>query len=292
LAPDALRTAGIIDQLQAAGYEVVDEGNIPVSAAGRCGKADYNIKNCKPVLRAAEALASQVSQALAAGRFPLIFGGDHSIAIGSIAGAASHCRELGVIWFDAHADINTHETTPSGNIHGMPLAASLGLGYPELVKVGGRVGKIKPENLIYIGVRDIDAGETALINQHNIKVYTPEEVRLQGMAVVIREALVELSSRCDGIHLSFDLDGIDPMEAPGVGTPVHQGVSFADSLIAMTILYGSGLITSAEFVELNPIIDKDGRTVNATVNLVTRLLTNQENNVMVSAESESMLHFR
>ena len=212
LAPDALRSAGIISQLKSAGYEVNDEGNIPVSAAGRCRKAECNIKNCKPVLRASEALAREVSQALATGRFPLILGGDHSIAIGSIAGAASRCRELGVIWFDAHADINIPETSPSGNIHGMPLAASLGIGYPELANVGGRIGKIKPENLIYLGVRDVDPGEAELISRYGIKNYSPAEIRSRGMEIVVREALATLSIRCDAIHLSFDLDGIDPLE--------------------------------------------------------------------------------
>jgi arginase len=274
LAPDAIRSAGIIARLEAAGCDVIDEGNIPVSAAGRCRQAECNIKNSQSVVRASEELAGAVSRALADDRFPLILGGDHSIAIGSIAGVAGHFQELGVIWFDAHADINTPETSPSGNIHGMPLAASLGLGYPGLAKVGGWVGKIKPENLIYIGVRDIDPGESELISRYGIKNYGPEEVRLRGMDTVVREALADLSSRCDAIHLSFDLDGIDPTEAPGVGTPVREGVSFTDSLQALGVLFESGLITSAEFVELNPILDKDNRTVNAAVKLIAALLVN------------------
>lgn len=281
LAPDAIRSAGIISRLEAAGCDVIDEGNIPVSAAGRCHQTGYNIKNSQAIIRASEKLASAVKRALADNRFPLILGGDHSIAIGSIAGAASHFRELGILWFDAHADINTPETSPSGNIHGMPLAASLGLGYPDLAKIGGWVGKIKPENLIYIGVRDIDPGESELISRYGIKNYRPEEVRLRGMDTVVREALSNLSSRCDAIHLSFDFDGIDPLEAPGVGTPVREGCSFDDSLLALRVLFESGLITSAEFVELNPILDKDNRTVNAAVQLITALLINSTDSIMV-----------
>lgn len=289
LAPDTIRSAGIIAWLEAAGCDVIDEGNISVSAAGRCRQAECNIKNSQSVIRASEELAGAVSRALADDRFPLILGGDHSIAIGSIAGAASHFRELGVIWFDAHADINTPETSPSGNIHGMPLAASLGLGYPGLAKVGGWLGKIKPENLIYIGVRDIDKGEAELISQYGIRNYSPTEIRSRGMAVIIKEALAELSSRCDAIHLSFDLDGIDPMEAPGVGTPVKAGVSFEESLSALTLLADSGLITSAEFVELNPILDKDGRTVEAAIRLIAILLTAGRGSLSLSLE-QSVAH--
>jgi arginase len=281
LEPNAIRSAGIIDWLEAAGCDVIDKGNIPVSAAGRSRLTECNIKNCQPVIHAAEELASAVSRALTDNRFPLIFGGDHSIAIGSIAGAASRCRELGIIWFDAHADINTPETSPSGNIHGMPLAASLGLGYPDLASVGGWVGKIKPENLIYIGVRDIDPGEAELISRYGIKNYSPAEIHSRGMEAVVREALAVLSLRCDAIHLSFDLDGIDPIEAPGVGTPVHEGVSFADSLQAISVLSESGLITSAEFVELNPILDKDNRTVNLAVKLIATLLANGASSVSI-----------
>lgn len=292
LAPDAIRSAGIITWLEAAGWDVVDQGNISVNPAGRRPQAG-NIKNCQAIVHAAEELAGAVSRALAEQRFPLVIGGDHSIAIGSIAGAANHAEELGVIWFDAHADINTPETSPSGNIHGMPLAACLGLGNPELAQVGGRIGKLKPENLIYIGVRDIDPGEAELISRYGIKNYSPAEIRLRGMAVVVREALADLASRCDAIHLSFDLDGIDPMEAPGVGTPVREGVSFADSLTALNVLAESGLITSAEFVELNPILDKDRRTVRAAIKLISALLADDAGTVSLDRSSlDDIVAFR
>ena len=270
LAPDTIRSAGIISKLESAGYDVADEGNITVTDADHA-KSVSNIRNIKPITRAAEKLANAVSLTLRNQRFPLVIGGDHSIAIGSIAGAAASCRELGVIWFDAHADINTPETSPSGNIHGMPLAVSLGMGHSDLVAIGGSPAKIKPENLIYIGVRDMDAGEVKLINRLGIRVYSPYEVNRRGMAKVVNEALAELSGRCDAIHLSFDLDGIDPAEAPGVGTPASHGISIADSKTAISILAQSKLITSADFVELNPLLDRDGLTLAATVSLISTL---------------------
>lgn len=291
LAPDAIRSAGIIGRLEAAGLDVIDEGNIPVSAAGRSRTVNCNMKNSRSVAQSAENLATAVSSVLAAGRFPLVLGGDHSVAIGSIAGAANHAKELGVIWFDAHADINTPDTSPSGNIHGMPLAVSLGLGRPELTDIGGKRGKIKPENLVYLGVRDIDSGEADRIRELGIRVYSPAEIRLRGVDTIIQEALSDLSSRCDAIHLSFDIDGIDPIEAPGVGTPVHAGVNFSDSLHMLTLLSASRRITSAEFVELNPILDKDRRTIDATLVLISAFLAaengalNQKTIPTVSAEA-------
>ena len=271
LGPNAIRSAGLIDHLKNISPNVIDEGNIRIGITGQIQRNGENIKNLKTVAAANDKLATKVSLVMEKNRFPLILGGDHSIAIGSLAGAAQHCKTLGVIWYDAHADINTPETSPSGNIHGMPLAASIGLGHPALVNVAGYKGKIKPENIVFIGARDLDDGEKQLIAEKNIKIYSAEAVKNKGITLVIKEALEYLAKHCDGIHLSFDLDGIDPQNAPGVGTPVAGGISYADSLYALQLLFNSNKITSAEFVEVNPLLDKDNITAQLTVHLIGAL---------------------
>jgi arginase len=216
-------------------------------------------------------LADKVAEVVNNGDFPLVLGGDHSIAIGTIAGLGSHYKNMGVIWFDAHADINTPVTSPSGNIHGMPLAASLGLGHPELVDIGGFRGKIKSENIVMIGVRDIDEGERLFIEKEQIKNYTVEDIKRLGIKQVIQETVEYLSVRCDGIHLSFDIDGLDPTDMPGVGTPVTKGITYDDGLEIVKLLFAANILTSAEVVELNPLLDESGHTVRATVNLLGAL---------------------
>lgn len=268
LAPDVIRSTGLAERLRGLHLEVKDEGNIPIDLTGRCKRDGKNIKNVKTIAKCSEKLAAKVSDILEQQCFPLILGGDHSIAIGTLAGAAKHFNNLGVIWYDAHADMNTPETSPSGNIHGMPLAASMGLGHPALTGIGGYQGKIKPENIVLIGARDIDDGEKQLIAEKNIKVYTTDDVNKLGIERVIRETIEYLAQRCDGIHLSFDLDGIDPREIPGVGTPVANGISYKDSEKAVQLLFATGRITSAEFVEVNSILDSDNITAQLTTNLI------------------------
>lgn len=269
MGPSELRLAGLTGRLKLLGLEVADEGNIPVGSAGPRKLADKNMKNTKAVVKANEKLAAKVSDMVKKGRFPLVLGGDHSIAIGTLAGIAKHYKNLGVIWYDAHADMNTPETSPSGNIHGMPLAASMGLGPACLTQIGGYSHKVRPENIVLIGVRDIDPGEQELISNARIKAYSADDVNRLGIDRVMQAALDYLAERCDGIHLSFDLDGIDPAEIPGVGTPVSVGISYADSLQAVELLFNSQKITSAEFVEVNPLLDKGGISAQRTVNLIS-----------------------
>lgn len=271
LAPDALRRAGLLKRLQALSIDIKDAGDVAITANAHEGHQCEAFRNGRLIAAASEKIAKDVSGIIDSKRMPLIIGGDHSISIGTIAGIAKHYENLGVIWYDAHGDMNTTETTPSGNIHGMPLAASMGLGHPALVNAGGYAGKVKPENIVLIGVRDLDDGERQLIAQKHIKVFTAHDVKRLGMKSVISETIEYLKDRADGIHLSFDLDGIDPKEAPGVGTPVRSGVSFADSLLALKLLFASQCITSAEFVELNPLLDDEGQTVVATVALISAL---------------------
>lgn len=271
LGPQGIRSAGLIDRLKCIGQEVVDEGNLAIGITGRFRQSGENIKNVKTLVESSEKLAAKVSNIIQEGRFPLVLGGDHSIAMGTLAGVAKHYKNLGVIWYDAHADMNTPETSPSGNIHGMPLAASMGLGHGALTQIGGYQVKVKPEHIVLIGVRDIDKGEQQLIEAKNIKMYTANDVKRLGMEVVIAEALRYLSERCDGIHLSFDVDGIEPLEMPGVGTPVTNGISYKASLQAVRLLAASENLVSAEFVEVNPLLDKDDTTARLTVNLIGAL---------------------
>lgn len=272
LGPNVMRSTGLVERLKSLGQNVIDEGNISIGIIGRFRNNGENIKNVKTLATSSEKLAAKVSDSIEKQCFPLVLGGDHSIAMGTLAGVAKHFKNVGVIWYDAHADMNTPETSPSGNIHGMPLAASMGLGHPALTGIGGYQVKVKPENIVLIGARDLDTGEKALIAEKNIKVYTVEDVKRLGMDEVINQTLAYLSEGCDGIHLSFDLDGIDPREIPGVGTPVADGISYSESVRAIELLGKSNVLTSAEFVEFNPLLDKDDVTARAVVNLIGVLI--------------------
>lgn len=274
LGPDAIRAAGLLDKLQSIGADVVDVGNIAININAQCSKTEKNydsIKNLESVQAGVELLATAVSDIVTSGRLPLILGGDHSIAIGTLAGIARHYQNLGVIWYDAHADSNTAEISPSGNIHGMSLLASIGKGQAGLVKVGGYQNKVKPEHVVLIGLRDMDTIEEKIVTDLPIKIFTAEDVKQKGICNVIDETISYLSSKCDGIHLSFDLDVSDPTEICGVGTPVEGGIKFAENLKAMQKLAQYNAITSAEFVEVNPLLDKDGKTVQAAVGLIGAL---------------------
>lgn len=272
MGPSAIRYAGLINRLEAAGHEVVDEGNIRVDARQIKERKDLELKNLDEVLKANHKLAENVESIIKAKRFPLILGGDHSIAIGTLAGLSTAYTNLGVIWYDAHADMNTKETSPSGNIHGMPLAVSLGLGEKSLIDIHGEGAKVKPENIIIIGLRDVDAGEKTLIKKLGIKVYTMHEIDKYGMTTVIQESIDYLKLRkVDGVHLSLDLDGLDPLYAPGVGTPVPGGISYRESHLAMEMLAETEMITSVELVEVNPMLDEKNKTADVAVALMGSL---------------------
>ena len=272
MGPSAIRYAGAVARLKAIGHLVVDEGDIRIDAAGRIENSDSGLKNLDEVISATKRLAEKVEAIVDSGNFPLVLGGDHSIAIGTLAGLKKKYNNLGVIWYDAHADMNTAETSPSGNIHGMPLAVSIGLGHPSLVNLHRDGPKIKTENIIIIGARSVDPGERLLIKEKGIKVFTMHEIDRYGMSAVMEEAIAYLKSReVDGVHLSLDLDGLDPLYTPGVGTPVPGGISYRESHLAMEMLEDSGMITSAEFVEVNPILDEKNKTADVAVGLMGSL---------------------
>lgn len=272
MGPSAIRYAGAVERLEALGHEVVDEGDIYVPNAAKL-EVHPKLRNLGAVVEACTKLAEQVATAVEHKKFPLVLGGDHSIAIGTLAGLAQHYKNLGVIWYDAHADMNTAETSPSGNIHGMPLAVAMGLGHEKLTHIGGEQPKIDPKNLVIIGARSVDEGERELIKEKGIKVYSMHEIDRLGMAAVMEDALAYLRSReIDGLHLSLDLDGLDPMYTPGVGTPVPGGITYRESHLAMEMLQESNLLTSAEFVEVNPVLDTKNATANVAVGLMGSLL--------------------
>lgn len=275
MGPSAIRCAGVNERLECLCQDIEDLGDMTIGQREdekEGGEpASEELRNSKAITKASVKLAETVDNIVASGAFPLVLGGDHSIAIGTLAGLAKHYQNLGVIWYDAHADLNTKETSPSGNIHGMPLAISLGIGHEGLTAIYGKEAKIKAENIVIIGARSLDDGEKELIRDKGIKVYTMHEIDRLGMTRVMEETIDYLRGRTDGVHLSLDLDALDPNDAPGVGTPVAGGISYRESHLAMEMLEESKLITSAEFVEVNPILDEKNRTAEAAVALMGSL---------------------
>lgn len=275
MGPSAIRCAGVNERLESLCQDIEDLGDMTIGQREDekegGAPASEELRNLKAITKASAKLAETVDKIVASGAFPLVLGGDHSIAIGTLAGLVKHYQNLGVIWYDAHADLNTKETSPSGSIHGMPLAISLGIGHEGLTGIYGKETKIKAENIVIIGARSLDDGEKELIRDKGIKVYTMHEIDRLGMTRVMEETIDYLRDRTDGVHLSLDLDALDPNDAPGVGTPVAGGISYRESHLAMEMLEESKLITSAEFVEVNPILDEKNRTAEAAVALMGSL---------------------
>lgn len=271
MGPSAIRYAGVYERLKPLFDAIEDLGDIPIGRPEVSVDEESNLRNLDLVAEKNTLLAEKVDEVIQSGSFPLVLGGDHSIAIGTLAGVAKHYKNLGVIWYDAHGDLNTSETSPSGNIHGMPLAVSVGLGHELLTDIGGYSPKIRPEHVVIIGARSLDEGERILIKEKGIKVYSMHEIDRMGMAKVMEETIAYLKDKTDGVHLSLDLDGLDPSECPGVGTPVMGGISYRESHLAMEMLEEAKLITSAEFVEVNPILDEKNKTASIAVGLMGSL---------------------
>ncbi|GEO26767.1 arginase [Alicyclobacillus acidoterrestris] len=272
MGPSAIRYAGLSAALEGLGYTVQDLGNINVPTPEmKEQNQNTKLRYLHEVTEVSKNLCNIVSTVVTEGHIPIILGGDHSIAIGSLAGMAQSSANYGVIWFDAHGDMNTSETTPSGNIHGMPLAVSLGYGHEDLLAIGGLKQKVKPENVVLVGIRSIDADEAKLIHETGIRCYTMAEIDRRGMAKVMTEAIGIATDGTDGIHLSLDLDALDPMFAPGVGTPVYGGVTYREGHLAMEMLASSDALVSVDVVEVNPILDERNRTAMMAVELVESL---------------------
>ena len=270
----ALRDAGLTAQLAELGYQVQDWGDLKINHEILTKKTNSreSLKNLAAVVKVSQELFTDLNRILSQDCFPIVLGGDHSISIGSIAAAANHAENLGVIWLDAHPDLNTVETTPSGRIHGMPLAISLGLGHPQLINIGGFYPKIKPDQIVIIGARSIDSGEKQLIKELGIKLYPMTAVRRLGIQQVIAESIQYLAEKTDAVHLSFDLDVLDPGVAPGVGTPSPNGMTIRECAVIMAELGQTGMITSMDIVELNPLLDVNQQTADSAAALTTLLL--------------------
>jgi arginase len=278
MGPSALRYAGLYDRLVREGHQVEDLGNIDVPVrdersvrAHRWIEADEGgLRHLPEVIAACEAMYLEAQKCAAADTLPLFLGGDHSIAIGTVAGMTCS-GPLGLLWVDAHGDFNTPGTTPSGNIHGMSVAALIGQGQPELVNLGHPGPKLRPHDVVMIGVRDLDGGERTALANSGITVYTMRDVDELGMATVARRALARLN-HMPRIHLSLDMDAIEPSVAPGVGTPVPGGLTFREAHLLMEIVGESHKIAALDVVEINPILDEGNRTAELAVELITSAL--------------------
>jgi arginase len=272
MGPSAVRVANLNERLASLGYEVTDSGNIGVRNPEMMSIVDNRAKYLHEIAVACQSLADQVEHILDAGAIPIILGGDHSIAIGSVAGLASFYRKrdsrVGVIWFDAHGDMNTPETSPSGNIHGMPFAAILGHGVQELTHISGFAPKVSPEDCVLIGARSVDREEAVALRESGIRVITMRELDERGMSTVMDEAMWLASRRTAGFHVTMDMDFVDPDYAPGVGTPVPGGPTYRESHLAMEKIADSGKLLSFELTEVNPVLDSSNRTAELGVQLI------------------------
>lgn len=272
MGPSALRIANLNQRLISLGYDVNDIGDISIQTAEQQKIIYPNLKYLDEILKTSKVLSRTVEQTLDKGNFPLCIGGDHSMALGTIAGISSYCRKKqlvpGVIWIDAHADMNTDKTTPSGNIHGMPLAASLGLGHSDLINFYGFTPKLKPENCALIGIRSVDPEERKNIKKLNLPVYTMSDVDKLGIHRIINKVLKQFKEKVDHIHVSFDVDSIDPSAAPGVGTPVPGGLSYREAHSLMESIAECGCMSSLEVAEVNPILDNYNRSAEFAAELV------------------------
>jgi arginase len=273
MGPSAVRVAGLNQRLEALGYAVTDAGNINVRPPEMMRGGDEKAKYLREIAEVSQVLADKVERVLDDGGVPIVLGGDHSIAIGSVAGLAAHYRKqqsarVGVIWFDAHGDMNTPETSPSGNIHGMPFAAILGKGARELTHISGFAPKVYAEDCVLIGARSIDPEEAVALRESGVRVMTMREIDERGMSACVDEAIQIASARTVGFHVTMDMDFVDPDYAPGVGTPVPGGPTYRESHLAMEKVADSGLMLSFELTEVNPILDSANRTAELGVQLI------------------------
>jgi arginase len=274
MGPSAVRVAGLESKLEALGHVVEDGGNIGVSLPEQKNFGEPHARYLREITRTCHKLAEEVLKTMQEAKVPLAVGGDHSIAAGSVSGVAEYYRRegqhLGLIWIDAHSDINTPATSPSGNVHGMPLAALMGLdGLDPLAKLYDWTPKIRPENCVLVGIRDVDAAEKEIIRKTGIEFFTMRDIDERGMRAVMEEALRMAGRGTVGYHVSLDMDWVDPEDAPGVGTRVPGGATYREAHLAMEIIADHGRMTSMDIVEVNPVIDEYNRTAELAVELAS-----------------------
>jgi arginase len=272
MGPSALRVAGLQQRIKQLNWAVEDIGNVKVKQPEEQPFGERRAKFLNEIAEACNELAETVQKTLAEGTLPIVLGGDHSIAIGTVSGVSQHFRQkekhIGLIWLDAHGDMNTPDSSPSGNVHGMPLAAIIGYGAPELVEMYGFKPKVHPRNVAIVGARDLDAKERRIVKESGIHVFTMRDIDERGMREVMQEAIRFATDDTDGMAVSLDLDFVDPEDAPGVGTPVRGGVTYREAHLAMEMIADSEAMLSLEVVEINPVIDEHNKTAQLGVELV------------------------
>ncbi|HWY46950.1 MAG TPA: arginase [Bryobacteraceae bacterium] len=272
MGPSAVRVANLNARLSEIGFEVEDLGNVPVAQPESHPEGQPHAKYLPQITQTCTYLAELVEKQMSAGKCPLILGGDHSLAVGTVSGVSKHLRDrgekLGMIWIDAHTDMNTPATSPSGNVHGMPLACCIGLGPKELTDIFGFSPKVAPENVALVGIRSVDDDERDNVQESGVHAFTMRDIDERGMRSVIEESIRIAGAGTAGFHVSLDMDAVDPREAPGVGTPVRGGITYREAHLAMETMCDSGRMTSMEVVEVNPVIDEVNRTAALAVELV------------------------
>jgi arginase len=281
MGPSALRVGGLHQALSSCGYTVTDCGDLDIAAPETLSPGNHQARYLALIASVCEQVCRQVTETLRAGSLPLVIGGDHSVAIGTLSGIAAHARAAGsalqasapgLIWFDAHCDINTPLSSPSGNIHGMPLACLLGHGPDALTGIGFTGAKLDPAHCVLIGVRDIDVEERHLVKAAGIRIFTIADIDKRGMAAVTEEALTIAHAPNGLLHVSFDVDVLDPDVAPGTGTTKPGGLTYREAHLAMEIVADCGRMTSMEMVEVNPTLDEHNRTAELAVELIASAL--------------------
>jgi arginase len=276
MGPSAMRVANINRRVATLGYEVEDLGNVPVEQPESLPEGPRHAKYLPQIAATCQRLAAMVEQVVDEEKAPLVLGGDHSIAIGTVAGMARYFRKkkkrMGLLWIDAHADMNTPQTSPSGNVHGMPLACCIGQGPEELTRLLGFAPKVHPRNVGLVGLRNVDILERPHVRESGVRVFTMRDIDERGLRAVMEEAIGIATNGTAGFQLSLDMDFVDPQYAPGVGTPVKGGATYREAHLAMEMICDSGHMVSMEVVEVNPVIDETNRTADLAVELVMSAL--------------------
>lgn len=276
MGPSAIRIAGLEERLAEIGWRAREMGAITVAPQETARQGRRNARYLKEVLQVCTRLRDETKDALDKGGVPVILGGDHSIAMGSVSGVASHFREqgkpVGLLWIDAHTDMNLPETSPSGNIHGMPLTHLIGQGVPALRRLSGPKPAVKPEHVALLGIRSVDKHERGVVKESGVRAYTMSEIDNRGCATCVREAIARVTEGTAGFHMSFDLDGVDPRHAPGVGTPVPGGLTYREAHLICEEAAKSGKLLSMDMVELNPTLDERNATGRLAVELILSAL--------------------
>lgn len=272
MGPSAIRIAGVAGKLTELGHRVIDDGDVVIKNMEELKVGSERARYLPEIARASAIIARKVERIVRLGHFPLVLGGDHSIAIGTVSGLAATARsqgkKLGVLWIDAHGDINTPETSPSGNIHGMPLATLLGFGAGELTSIAGADAKVSPGNVALVGIRSLDSGEKKRLKETGVQVHTMSDIDRHGVPRIMKKALARVTDGTDFVHVSLDLDAVDPAVAPGVGTPVKGGLDYREAHLIMETIADAGVMTSLEVVEVNPILDAGNASAEFAVELV------------------------